>query len=164
MPNRLIASVMAVSASGASTWPITAAGVPLRRTIAQGVELLLLLLDHGRHNTFGRSGHKSQRSCIWCALTFGQSPLIRLWIITMCRVIRCRANIASNFMQRLLGGRLGRGCKVRCVALTNHRGDRTMQIPFAALALALLAMPALAASPKVEAAIKTLRAVAADSN
>jgi hypothetical protein len=39
-----------------------------------------------------------------------------------------------------------------------------MQIPFAALALALLAMPALAASPKVEAAIKTLRAVAADSN
>src|SRR5215831_5754820 len=34
----------------------------------------------------------------------------------------------------------------------------------AALALAPLAMPALAASPKVEAAIKTIRAVAADSN
>ena len=39
-----------------------------------------------------------------------------------------------------------------------------MRIPLAALALPLLAMPALAASPKVEAAIKTLRAVAADSN
>jgi len=39
-----------------------------------------------------------------------------------------------------------------------------MRIPFAALALALLAMPALAASPKVEAAIKTIRAVAADPN
>jgi hypothetical protein len=39
-----------------------------------------------------------------------------------------------------------------------------MRIPFAALALALLAIPALAASPKVEAAIKTIRAVAADPN
>jgi hypothetical protein len=39
-----------------------------------------------------------------------------------------------------------------------------MRIPFAALTLALLAMPTLAASPKVEAAIKTIRAVAADPN
>ena len=39
-----------------------------------------------------------------------------------------------------------------------------MRIPFAALTLALLAIPALAASPKVEAAIKTLRAAAADPN
>ena len=39
-----------------------------------------------------------------------------------------------------------------------------MRMPSAALALALLAMPAIAASPKVEAAIKTIRAVAADSN
>jgi hypothetical protein len=39
-----------------------------------------------------------------------------------------------------------------------------MRIPSVGLALALLAMPALAASPKVEAAIKTLRAVATDSN
>jgi hypothetical protein len=37
-------------------------------------------------------------------------------------------------------------------------------IPFAVLALVLLAMPALAASPEVEAAIKTFRAVAADPN
>jgi hypothetical protein len=37
-----------------------------------------------------------------------------------------------------------------------------MRIPFSALALALLAMPALAASPEVEAAIKTIRAVATD--
>jgi hypothetical protein len=39
-----------------------------------------------------------------------------------------------------------------------------IRIPFTALALGLLAMPALAASPKVEAAIKTIRAVAADPN
>ena len=39
-----------------------------------------------------------------------------------------------------------------------------MRIPFAALTLALLAMPAHAASPEVEAAIKTIRAVAADPN
>ena len=39
-----------------------------------------------------------------------------------------------------------------------------MRIPFAVLALALLTMPALSASPKVEAAIKTIRAVAADPN
>jgi hypothetical protein len=39
-----------------------------------------------------------------------------------------------------------------------------MRILFAALTLALLAMPALAASPKVEAAIKTIQAVAADAN
>jgi hypothetical protein len=36
MPNRLIASVMAVSASGASTYPIVAAGVPLMRENRSG--------------------------------------------------------------------------------------------------------------------------------
>ena len=39
-----------------------------------------------------------------------------------------------------------------------------MRIPLGALALALLAMRALAASPKVEEAIKTIRAVSADPN
>ena len=39
-----------------------------------------------------------------------------------------------------------------------------MRILFAVPTLALLAMPAVAASPKVEAAIKTIRAVAADPN
>jgi hypothetical protein len=39
-----------------------------------------------------------------------------------------------------------------------------MRILFAALTLALLTMPAVAASPKVEAAIKAIRAVAADPN
>jgi hypothetical protein len=39
-----------------------------------------------------------------------------------------------------------------------------MRTCFVALALVVLATPAIAASPKVEAAIKTIRAVAADPN